>query len=76
LQNQSKIILTFYQKDLVPILKGRDFYVYYMTKFNTYTYVTCVHFGTIAFCKCERNSNRSINFKVSPLFIICFHTSS
>ncbi len=37
LQNQSKDIPTFYQKDLVLILKGHDFYVYYMIKFDTYT---------------------------------------
>jgi hypothetical protein len=37
LQNQSKIISTYYQKDLDPILRGHDLYIYYMIKLYLYT---------------------------------------
>jgi hypothetical protein len=41
LRNQSKIILTYYQKDLDPILKGHYLCIYYMIKL--YFYTICHH---------------------------------
>jgi len=37
LPNQSKTILTCYQKDLDPISRGRDSYIYYMINLYLYT---------------------------------------
>jgi hypothetical protein len=72
LSHQSKNISTYYRKHLAPLSKGGDLCIYYIIKFNMYTWCNVYPFhSTILFINMERHSNISIN---SQLFIVCSHT--
>jgi hypothetical protein len=51
LPNQSKIISTCYQKDLDPISRGHNSYIYYMIKLYLYT----IYHKQLCSMKCIQN---------------------
>ncbi len=62
--HQFKYISTYYWKDLVPLLKGCDLYIYYMITLNMYTYCNiCPYHLFILFVNAESYSIRSIDSK-------------